>query len=418
MPPKSSRRDFLRGKAAAEVIQNVAAELSDHAGDTFGGLTFGASDRESAGYLLRFGRRAMACEFEILLNAGQYAIGPETALAALDLVDELESQLTVFRDDSEVSRINQAAYLRIVEVESKLFALLELAAQINRETDGAYDITSGPLTKAWGFFRRAGKVPTNADLDDARRCVGMQHLEFDPQNSTIRFRKPGIEINLGSIGKGYALDRVSELLMTAGIENFLLHGGNSSVLGRGGNGTSAGRDDTANLASPRLRRGADAAVDDPLVPHPPAEPGASGPARIGGWWIGLRHPLAPERRIGEILLRDRALGTSGSGTQFFTHEGRRYGHILDPRTGRPAEGMLSVTVAAPNGAQADALATAFYVMGVDAAIEYCRRRTEIAAVMMSPVADNGNVDVTLFGFAEGEIRLYDDPSLSVRRPQG
>ena len=153
-----------------------------------------------------------------------------------------------------------------------------------------------------------------------------------------------------------------------------------------------------------------------LRPTPRQSRGLVGRRAAVGWWIGLRHPLVPERRIGEILLRDRALGTSGSGTQFFTHEGRRYGHILDPRTGRPAEGMLSVTVASPTGTKADALATAFYVMGTDAAIEYCRRHTDIAAVMMSPAADSGNVDVTLFGFAEGEIRLYDDPSLFVRRP--
>ena len=208
----------------------------------------------------------MACEFEILLNAGQYSMGPESALAALDLVDGLESQLTVFRDDSEVSRINQTAHLRAVQAEPRLFSLLALAAQINRETDGAYDITSGPLTKAWGFFRRAGNVPTDADLDDARQCVGMQHLEFDPQNATIRFRKPGIEINLGSIGKGYALDRVSELLATAGIENFLLHGGNSSVLGRGG--------------MARLQRVATA----PIVPLAPGSAGG----RTGRLTIHLR----------------------------------------------------------------------------------------------------------------------------------
>ena len=179
-----------------------------------------------------------------------------------------------------------------------------------------------------------------------------------------------MEINLGSIGKGYALDRIAELFESKGIENFLLHGGNSSVLGRG---TCA-----------------------------------------DGWWIGLRHPLVPERRIGEILLRDRALGTSGSGTQFFTHEGRRYGHILDPRTGRPADGMLSVTVAAASGAEADALATAFYVLGVDAALEYCRQHPGIAAILMSPGDSSATVDVTIYGAKDIELRTYDDPTLSVR----
>src|SRR5262249_6459055 len=145
----------------------------------------------------------------------------------------------------------------------------------------------------------------------------------------VSFQAPGIEINLGSIGKGYALDRMSEMLTDSGIENFLLHGGNSSVLARG-------------------------------------------TQRDTSWQIGLRHPLDPQRRIGEISLRNRALGTSASGTQFCEYEGRRYGHILDPRTGQPTQGTLSATIAAPSGAEADALATAFYVMGAEAAIGYCR----------------------------------------------
>ena len=194
---------------------------------------------------------------------------------------------------------------------------------------------------------------------------------LNSQRSTIRFRKSGMEINLGSIGKGYALDQIAELFASKSIENFLLHGGNSSVLGRG---TCA-----------------------------------------DGWWIGLRHPLVPERRIGEILLRDRALGTSGSGTQFFTHEGRRYGHILDPRTGWPADGMLSVTVAAASGAEADALATAFYVLGVDAALEYCRQHPGIAAILMSPADSTATIDVAIYGAKDIDLRTYDDPTLSVRR---
>jgi len=368
-PQRSSRRDFLRGKAATEAVRDVAADLAGQAGEALGEESYNSADRKD-GYLLRFGRRAMACEFEVLLNAGQYPQGPEAALAALDLVDELEAQLTVYRDDSEVSQINRSADLREVEIEPRLFTLFSLAVRMHRETAGAYDITSGPLSKTWGFYRREGRIPADAELVVARERVGLQHVELNSQRSTIRFRKSGMEINLGSIGKGYALDRIAELFESKGIENFLLHGGNSSVLGRG--------------------------------------------ASVDGWWIGLRHPLVPERRIGEILLRDRALGTSGSGTQFFTHEGRRYGHILDPRTGWPAEGMLSVTVAAATGAEADALATAFYVLGVDAALDYCRQHPGIAAILMSPGDSSATVDVTIYGTKDIDLRTYDDPTLSVR----
>ncbi len=194
----------------------------------------------------------------------------------------------------------------------------------------------------------------------------MQHVEFDAARNAVHFDRPGIEFNLGSIGKGYALDRAAEVITAAGVTRFLLHGGNSSIVAR------------------------------------------------GQWQIGLRHPLKPQQPLGEIKLEDCALGTSGSGTQFFLHDGRRYGHILDPRSGRPAEGMLSVTVAATSGAEADALATAFYVLGVDDAIGYCRNHPGISAVLIAPAASS-RIDVTLWGFQRGDIGILEDDAVRVRR---
>ncbi|HTQ40862.1 MAG TPA: FAD:protein FMN transferase [Pirellulales bacterium] len=397
-PHKSTRRDFLRGKAAADVLANspIGGETAAEGNDlplAAGTASLGAA----AGYLSTISRRAMACEFAVLLNAGQYPAGIEAALAALDLVDQLEAQLSVFRDSSEVSRLNQTAYVAAVEVEPRLFALLKLAAEIHCDTAGAYDIATGPLTKLWGFYRRQGQMPAETELAKTMQHVGLRHVQFDDEKQTVRFVTPGVELNLGSIGKGYALDRAAELLEADGIMNFLLHGGNSSVLARGsGRGSKAEETSTLIPALSQREREQD------------------------GWWIGLMHPLAPERRIGEVRLHDRALGTSGSGTQFFIHDGHRYGHILDPRTGWPAEGTLSTTVAAKTGAEADALATAFYVLGAEAAIEYCRRHAGISAVMMSPVegpptAAHGRVEVLQWGWAEDEIRMYPDDSLSIRR---
>jgi thiamine biosynthesis lipoprotein len=392
---KSNRRDFLRGKAAVEAIADVAAGIGEAVGNPSAGGSIGNPDgvlaRETtdakAGYLLRIGRRAMACEFEVLLNAGQYSHGAEAALAALDLVDELESQLTVYRETSEISRLNRNAFAQSVKVEPRLFELLKQAAEIHRATGGAYDIATGVLTKLWGFYRREGRVPSDTELAATMNQVGMRQVELDETAHSIKFRTDGVEINLGSIGKGYALDRAAESLTAAGIENFLLHGGNSSVLARG----------TEGLAE------INKSPDDQTVPS----------ETCGGWWVGLRHPLRAERRIGEILLRNRALGTSGSGTQFFVHQGKRYGHLLDPRAGRPAEGTLSTTVAAPSGAQADALATAFYVLGKEGSIEFCRQHPGVSAVIMSLMGDGGLVDVALWGFAADEIRIYDDRSLVV-----
>src|SRR5262249_48474900 len=162
-----TRREFLRGRAAIDALQEVTAAIS-------------LPETEQEQYLTRFSRRAMACEFEVILNAGQYPRGGESALAALDLVDQLESQLTVYREDSDVSRLNQTAPRRDVEIEPRLFALLARTAEIHCETAGAYDITSGPLSKVWGFYRRDGRIPNEQDLDDVTKRVGMHHIEFTP----------------------------------------------------------------------------------------------------------------------------------------------------------------------------------------------------------------------------------------------
>lgn len=323
---------------------------------------------------MRLARRAMACDFEVLINAGQYPQGAEAALAALDLVDQLESQLTVYRETSEVSQINQHAFERDMLVERQLFALLRQAKELHRQTAGAYDITSGPLTQTWGFFRRAGRVPTDDEIKQALDRVGSQHLVLSEQSETVRYSIAGLQINLGSIGKGYALDRAAEVLQALGVKDFLMHGGQSSILARGSEN-----------------------VFDPAP--------SSAPRSTTGWRIGVRHPLRPGQSMAEITVRDRAVATSGAGQQFFYHEGHRYGHILDPRTGQPAEDVLSTTVLAPTAAEADALSTAFFVMGVDASLNFCQARPQIAALIVTPGEKTGSVDVYAHGLTESDWRL-------------
>ncbi len=318
-------------------------------------------------YLVRVSRPAMACEFEICLRAGQYPHGTETALDALDLVEQLEGQLSVFRDDSELARINATAAHGPVEVEPRLFGLLELAMRICVETGGAYDITAGPLWEVWGFARRAGGIPQPDPLAEARKHVGSRLVELDDRRKTIRFLEPGVQLNLGSIGKGFAVDRCGERLLEAGIEDFLVQGGNSSVLAHG-----------AAAATP-----ADAAT-----------------GHAGHWVIGVRNPLYLDRRLMELRLSNRALGTSGTQFQSFRHQGRRYGHILDPRTGWPAQGVLSATALAPTAALADALSTAFYVLGPEAALSYCRQRPEVAALIVCPAARGDGLEIHSAGLAE------------------
>lgn len=289
------------------------------------------------GYLVHLYRSAMACRFEITLNGAKHD-GVSSAQEALRLIDRLEDQLSVFRETSEISGINRIAGSKAVAVEPGLFKLFLLCEALNRATEGAFDITTGPLTRCWGFLRREGRVPESIELEEARSRIGMQHVRFDRDNRTVRFLRSGVEVNLGSIGKGYALDRVGLLLRDRGVGEALVSGGSSSVLAMG-----------------------------------------SGSGRHG-WLVGIRHPLFKNTRFAKLRLRDCAMATSGSAEQYFESGGKRYGHIIDPRSGLPAAGVLGVTVVASSAAAADALATAFYVGGRNLAECYCSAHPETVAI--------------------------------------
>jgi thiamine biosynthesis lipoprotein len=361
-----NRRDFLHPGRLAHTAGQVLAALHDLPDAE------PAAPRAAEVALLRVGRRAMATTFEVLLPYGiPHALA--AVEAALDEVDRLEDQLTVFRDNSEVSRLNRRAARQPVEVEDGLFHLLALSARLSAETEGAFDITTGPLTKAWGFYRRQGRVPSEEVRAEALRRVGMRHVELRPEPPTVQFRRHGVEINLGSIGKGYALDRVSQLLCTEwNLPAALLHGGHSSVYAMG--------------TEPGERR---------------------------GWAVGIRHPWDPERRLAVVRLRDRALATSAATFQHLEHEGRKLGHVLDPRTGWPAEGLASATAVAATAAEADALSTAFFVLGVEKSRAYCANHPGVGAVLL-PEGDNAGPVV--IGLGPDEIRVGDAARESPEAP--
>jgi thiamine biosynthesis lipoprotein len=268
----------------------------------------------------------------------------------LDLVDELEAQLSVYRDGTEVGRLNQTAHLGPVKVDSGLFRLLELARDLWEETDGAYDIAAGALSEAWGFFKGPRRVPDSETLAQARSRTGQRWISLDPSRQTVAFERPGVVINLGSIGKGYALDRAADLIRdhwwpTPG----LIHGGQSSLFALG---------------------------------SPPWDWG-------GRWEIALRNPFHAERPLGLFRLRDRGMGTSGASFQRFEANGRLYGHIIDPRTGEPpVTGPAIVTVLAPTAAEADALSTAFYLLGPERTAEIASKRPELSVLfILDPAGD-------------------------------
>jgi thiamine biosynthesis lipoprotein len=323
--------------------------------------------------LLHVTRRAMACDFELRFSAAEGEDRLALALETLEMLDPLERQLSFFQTDSELNRINLLAGEQPVLVEPELFELLQLAVKLSAETQGAMDITSTPLWQLWGFARRAGGIPTEEQIAEALSQVGSRLVQLDPAEKSVFFTQPGVKLNLGSLGKGYALDRLADALCEGGMKDFLLHGGQSSILARG---------------------------------EGIGERGEGRGARREGWIVGVPNPQMPSRRIAEIHLKNKALGTSSAQFQSFRYEGKRYGHLIDPRTGRPAEGVLSATAVAPNATLADALSTAFYVLGPEASQAYCEKHSEFGVILFLTSKETGGWEIFSAGLGDAELRWF------------
>lgn len=365
-PP--DRRDFLTGRAAGQVAADAlkkAGEYMAEAADVLAPRGAVATEADAA-YVVKLTRRAMSCDFEVRINADRITGDLQTAAAlqALDLVDDIESQLTVYREVSEVLDINAQAAGDWVRVETGLFGLLELADKLHRDTNGAFDLTGGPLSRVWGFDIRQGRLPSPQEITAAKQHIGWWQVQLDSETSAIRFENRELEINLNSMGKGYALDRAGQLLREEGVSNFLLHGGRSTLLASG------------------KRKGET------------------------GWTARVRHPLRPQQVVAEFVLEGEALSTSGSATQSFILGSRRYGHLIDPRTGWPADSMHSAVVVAPSGALADGLSTAFYVMGEDEVASYCEQHPEIKALLVLPAVGNSDIRVRTFNIEPAATNGY------------
>ncbi len=336
-----------------------SGQNSDGEGAIFGG---------DASLMTHVNRRAMATEFAVILPA-HLADAVELVVETLEQLDGIESALTIYREDSEVSRANRLAADEPVELSQATFALLEKAMLWSDRTGGAFDITAGPLIETWGFTRRSGRKPTSEEIAAALELVGYQQIELAVPQQTIRLAKAGMSINLGAIGKGDALDRLAGQLRRRGLTDFLIHGGNSSVIAVG----------SQTLGSEM------------------------------GWAVGIAHPTKPKRRLGGLWLRDMALATSGSGKQFFHHRGRRYGHVIDPRTGYPAGDLLSLTVLMESAADADACATGLFVAGSEAMAEMA---TEVWFPPLISVRQSDRQDAVTV-HSSGDVPWADDPTSGV-----
>jgi len=299
----------------------------------------------------------MGSTFEILFPAAHRS-RIEVAHRALDEVRRLESIMTVFRNESELMTVNREAAENPVVIGDELLEVLQLSLDISRQTGGAFDITSGVLSRKWGFSDRNGSVPSEDSIEEGLAKVGWGSVELDPKKRTVRFERTGIELNLGSVGKGFALDHAARMLQNADFGEALLHAGHSSMMAVG----------DASYAG-------------------------------GGWVVSVRHPLDDGRNLVNLRLRNQGFGMSGAGEQFFEQDGKSYGHVIDPRTGRPAERNLSACCIAASAALADALATAFFVMSLDSIETFCQDNEGVGAIVVPRPPNGEPVDPALFGIA-------------------
>ncbi len=272
-------------------------------------------------------RHAMATRFELVLVGNDPVALRAAGEEALDEIERLEAQLSLYRPTSEIAHLNAQAAVRPVCVEPGLFRLLQHAKRLSGETDGAFDITVAPLMRCWGFTGGTGQLPDPEALARAKAVVGMHLVELDEGNFTVRFAKPGMMLDLGAIGKGYALERAAALLLEAGVSNALLHGGTSTVCALGK------------------------------------------PAEADAWRVAVELP--PQEGSGDpqpqpvavVPLVNESLSVSAVWGKAFVAEGRTYGHVIDPRLGEPVQRAVLAAVVLPSATETDALSTALLTSG-------------------------------------------------------
>lgn len=345
--PQVSRTILLLALMAGAVTDGagLAPPLPPRTAGARRGASLEARGQEASphGQLIRYenSHQSMGTEFTVAVYGRDADFLAEAVEQVFREIDRLDQQMSNYKAESELSEINREAASQDVLVEPNLFALLQKSLAFSEETDGAFDITVGPLMKAWGFFRDQGRVPSEAELRQVLERVGYRHVKLDPARRTVRFDEPGIELDLGGIAKGYAVDRAVDILREDGITSALVSGGMSSIYALGA---------------------------------PPGEK---------GWKITLRDPFDEKKAADVVYLRDFSVSTSGDYVRFFKLGGKTYSHIMDPHSGMPVENMLSTTVFAASTTDSDALSK-LYVLGVERSRRFLAKQPNIQALFFVP----------------------------------
>ena len=288
----------------------------------------------------------------------------EAAEEALRELHRVESVMSNWKKESELSRLNRESDGKPYNVSRELYHLLERSIYYSHLTAGAFDITARPLVQLWGFQGGTARLPDGREIEDTMSRVGYGKIMLDGESTSI-IMPPGMELDLAGIAKGYGVDRAVALLRKRGVESALVNlGGNIYALGT-----------------------------------PPGE---------RGWTVGIRDPEGGRRVVGSLLLADEAVATSGNYENFVEIEGTVYGHIIDPRAGRPVSHTLSVTVVAPTALEADALSTGLFVLGPESGEKALELLPEVGALFAIP--NGGGIIYRKIGGLVGRLALDEQDS--------
>jgi len=312
----------------------------------------------------------MGVEFEVVVYSDDTALAEKALTAGMARVAALDQALSDYNLESELSRLSATSTVAgspasgevkfpAVKLSDDLWTVLAFSQQLSQQSDGAFDVTVGPLTKLWRRARRQKALPDPELLQTARAAVGYQHLRLDPEARTAQLLKPNMRLDLGGIAKGYAADEALAAIKKLGLTRAL------------------------------VRASGDIAAGD-------APPGET------GWLIGIAplNPDEPPQRF--VRLANNAISTSGDSRQHLEIGGKRYSHILDPRTGLGIESRSSVSVIAPRGMTADSLATAVSILGPDKGLALVAKYNGAALLMIAEDGEGQIREVASSNFARFE----------------
>ncbi|MCX8065594.1 MAG: FAD:protein FMN transferase [Candidatus Hydrogenedentes bacterium] len=323
---------------------------------------------EVSGAPVRISFPAMGTEFEFILYPPEKDLLEEDVrnlcAPAIDVVYKLEKHISHYLEDNDLAKLNKSAGMGKLSINYDLFEAFSLSKIFWERTGGAFDPTVGPLLELWGFRGKERlEPPSETEINEVKKRVGFEKVRLDDKGYYVELTVPGMKVDFGGIGKGMALDRAGKILRDIGISRALLHSGTSSVLA---------------IGSPPGQR---------------------------GWKIGIRSPYNRKEEIESIEINDESLSTSSLSEQFLELNGKKVGHIFDPRVGKPVENnVLSVTVVAQSASETDALSTAFFVLGKEKTIEYVRKFPEVKVFLIMK-GENGQLIKEYINFNKSEESL-------------